>query len=381
LLHDGTNAALAGAVSELAAVTLMELGRPDPLPDRWWARLPLHDDVVWVVHTSGTSGAPKPVPYTNLVAASRARVLGDLWGVAGGSVFASGSGFHHVAGFAAGLSVLAGGGAVAPVERFTVEIWASLAELGVTHAVLVPTMIDRLLDEKLLLIPGLRLLQYGAAPMPPPLLARLLDRAPELELLQLYGQTEGTPLTALTPADHRMAGADVLATVGRPVGGVELRLESVDSGGRGEVVVRGAHIAQPGPDGWLHTGDIGELGRAGYLRLHGRTKDRIVRGGENIDPVEVEEVLITHPQVADVAVAGVPDEHWGQAVHAWIVPLEDLSQLGNRAQLDTEALRTYARKSLSGFKVPTSWHLVSDLPRNPSGKVLRRYLVQSVTPD
>ncbi|MEU7811676.1 fatty acid--CoA ligase family protein [Pseudonocardia sp. NPDC049154] len=121
-------------------------------------------------------------------------------------------------------------------------------------------------------------------------------------------------------------------------------------------------------EGWLHSGDLGHLDQEGYLFLSGRKADKIVRGGENVFPVEVEDVLVTHPAVAEIGVVGVPDARLGETVAAFVVPADPANPP------EPEVLRAYARERLSGFKVPAVWHTVAALPRNASGKVLRRLL-------
>ena len=135
------------------------------------------------------------------------------------------------------------------------------------------------------------------------------------------------------------------------------------------MVARAAHLFAPDPDGWLRTGDLGRLDPDGYLYLSGRRGDKIVRGGENIYPVEVEDVLATHPDVREVAVIGVPDRRWGEIVKAFVVPQHP----GVRPVADD--LRAFARAKLAGFKVPVEWEYVEALPRNHAGKVLRRDLL------
>src|SRR5262249_29728077 len=143
-------------------------------------------------------------------------------------------------------------------------------------------------------------------------------------LVQVYGMTEGSPITVLTVDDHRAALAGkraLLDTVGRAAPGVELRVVSPDVEGIGEVHFRADHANVTEDDGWVHTGDLGRLDGEGYLTLVGRLGDRIVRGGENVDPFEVEQVLAGHPAVRDVAVVGVPDRRWGEVVHAFVMPV------------------------------------------------------------
>jgi acyl-CoA synthetase (AMP-forming)/AMP-acid ligase II len=189
--------------------------------------------------------------------------------------------------------------------------------------------------------------------------------------VNLFGQTEGSPITCLTSADHALAIAgrpELLRSVGRPVPGLDLRIDAPDETGAGEVLARGPHLSLPGPDGWLRTGDIGRQDADGYLYLVGRTHDRIVRGGENVYPAEVEEVLERHPGVTAVGVTGVPDERLGQTIAAFVV-LSDAAD-----SPDPAALRRFARERLAGFKVPAYWYAVGSLPHSAAGKLLRREL-------
>ena len=214
------------------------------------------------------------------------------------------------------------------------------------------------------------MLQYGAAPIRPDTLRGALAALPGVRLVQFYGQTEGSPLACLTAQDHLRAAAGdeaLLGTVGRPAAGVQLRIENPDEHGIGEVYARAAHLFHLDADGWLHTGDLGFLDPDGYLHLVGRRGDKIVRGGENVYPDEVEAVLAGHPAVADAAVVAVPDDRLGEAIKALVV-------LNGRPRPSTEELRRYARDRLAGFKVPDFWEFVADLPRGPSGKLLRRQL-------
>jgi acyl-CoA synthetase (AMP-forming)/AMP-acid ligase II len=191
-----------------------------------------------------------------------------------------------------------------------------------------------------------------------------LDELGDVALVQTYGMTEGTPLASLSPEDHRAALTEDLAllrTVGRAAPGVELRI--VD----GEVHARGDHLFAPDDDGWLRTGDAGEIDDRGYLTLRGRVDDVISRGGEKVHPEDVEAVLASHPAVREVAVASVPDPTMGEAVGAFVVPSDGGS-------IDETELRAFARERLSGHKVPSVWRVISELPRNSAGKVMRRAL-------
>jgi acyl-CoA synthetase (AMP-forming)/AMP-acid ligase II len=333
------------------------------------------DDVAVVLHTSGTSGVPKRVELRHGVLAARTVVNGGLLDLGPGDVYVTAKGIHHVGGLGLTLVALGVGAGVIPLRRFDTAAWGALAALGPTHASFVPTMIEMLLGADGMTLPSLRIVQYGGAPIRAATLERLVREHPELGVVALYGQTEGSPIASLSPSDHRAAVADrpdLLETAGRAAPGVGLRIVYPDTGvepsepdGVGEIVARADHFALPGDDGWLRTGDLGRIDAEGYLRIVGRLGDVITRGGENVHPGEVEQVLAGHPGVADVAVAAVPDDRLGQTVGAWIVPRQP------DAPPDPEALRAFARARLAGFKVPTVWTFRAALPRNPNGKVVR----------
>ncbi len=350
-------------------VALLDLsGRPD-------RRLPAEvapTETAFILHTSGTTGLPKPVPYRQDRMAGRARLWALLCSLTPSSVLTTPSPFHHLSGVGNYGIALAIGAALVPLRGFDIETWRTCADHGVTNALLIPTMIEMLLDADALRCESLRYLHYGGAPMRPPTIRRVLDVLPGVEVVNLYGQTEGSPLTFLSPEDHRQAIYDrpeLLRSSGRPVPGLELRIQgAVD--GVGEVCCRAAHLMAPDSDGWLRTGDLGHVDGDGYVYLVGRKGDKIVRGGENIYPVEVETVIDAQPGVRECAVIGVADPKWGEIVKAFVVPVDAADPPA------VEVLRAATRAQLSGFKVPVEWEFVDQLPRNPSGKVLRRVLVQ-----
>jgi long-chain acyl-CoA synthetase len=252
---------------------------------------------------------------------------------------------------------------------------------------MVPTMIRALVehpDYRPERLESLQVLTYGASPMPETLLARLLGELPWIELSQGYGMTESSAvLTLLTDEDHRRGG-EPQHSAGRQVMGVRLCIQ--DPNGRilpvgeiGEVCAQGGNLMcgywndqvateEAFRDGWYHTGDEGRLDHEGYLYLVDRVKDMIVTGGENVYSIEVENALSSHPAVDEVAVIGIPDDTWGEAVHAIVV-------LRAGASVTVEGLRQWARKHIAGYKVPKSIEIRPDpLPLSGALKPLKRVL-------
>jgi acyl-CoA synthetase (AMP-forming)/AMP-acid ligase II len=370
----------AGVAAEVAARTgtRLEVLPAVPPSARELDLDPPLDAVAAILHTSGTSGTPKPVPYQQGRLAARVAVNAGLLELGPGSIYASSSPLHHIAGLGMLLVALGSGATLLTFAGFSVQSWLDLGRRHVTHALLVPTTIDILLEHGALRLPTLRTLQYGASPIHPDTLRAAMDALPGVRFVNIFGQTEGSPVTCLTAEDHLLAAggrSELLRSVGRAAPGVEVRVEGADADGVGEVVARAGHLFQPDPDGWLRTGDLGRLDGDGYLYLAGRRGDKIVRGGENIYPVEVEEVLLSHPAVREVAVVGVPDRRWGEVVKAFVVPSDPTVRPA------AEDLRAFARSRLAGFKVPMEWEFIESLPRNQAGKVLRRSLVPDLRDD
>ncbi|WP_406443160.1 acyl--CoA ligase [Streptomyces sp. NBC_00631] len=350
-------------VPELSSATRTLVARPDELAA--------------VLHTSGTTGLPKPVPMTQRRLAARARVNGHLCGLDPDSFYGGSAPFHHIAGLGNIAVALAAGALITGLPRFTVEGWTLLRELGTTHTSMVPAMLETLLAAGEARHETLRTLQYGGAPVRPGTLRRTYEAMPGVRMLNMFGQTEGSPISVLTPEDHREAVAgrtELLRSVGRPAPGVEVRVADAGPDGIGEIHARAGHFFRTDAEGWLHSGDLGRITEDGYLYLLGRRTDMIIRGGENVHPLEVETVLAAHPGVADAAVAGVPDERLGQTVVAFVVPADP------DAPPPPAALRSHMRARLSGFKVPVRWWFVDDLPRNANGKVVRRRLREPYEP-
>jgi acyl-CoA synthetase (AMP-forming)/AMP-acid ligase II len=299
----------------------------------------------------------------------------------------------HVTGIAGLLGGVATGFTSLLLPQFdAATVLGFLHDDRVTGAFLVPTMISTLLQQ-----PGvadhaydrLRLIYYGAAPMSPTLLRRAMDVF-DCDFLQLFGAgTEAGLQAFLTPEEHRTALAgrpELLGSIGRPGYGIALRLvdedlNDVPDGEVGEIATRSDMVMDGYLDmpeeterafagGWFRAGDMAYRDKDGYLYLHGRKKDMIIRGGENIYPVEIETVLAEHPAVVQCAVVGVPDEHWGEIVRAFVTAP---SWTGTDEELAAELVEL-CRGRLARYKVPAEVVRREELPMNASGKILKREL-------
>lgn len=200
------------------------------------------------LHTAGTTGDPKTVGFTDAVLAARDVALRQLVGIDASHRFATGSPLHHIGVLGTVLVALAAGAGVIATQRFSIQWWRDLQEFGVIHCLLVPAMIEMLLSGGVLDVAPLRTLIYGASPITPTTLQRVLTLMPGVELVNLFGQTEGSPITCLTGVDHRRAAAgesQLLNSVGRAVPGLRLRIADPDSSGVGEVLASAAHLSRP----------------------------------------------------------------------------------------------------------------------------------------
>ncbi|WP_334164256.1 long-chain-fatty-acid--CoA ligase [Phenylobacterium sp.] len=346
------------------------------------------DDTALQMYTSGTTGLPKGVQLTHrgyLVAL--ALVQRFAWGRLGPEdVVLAPAPFFHINGVNPVLRTFAAGGCVVAPPQFDAQAILSLIEQRrVTRTTLAPAMIQACLevpDAGTRDLSSLQVISYGGSPIAEAVLRRA-TRLFGCEFVQMYGLTETNgPVTFLQPEDHA-EGAARLLSCGRPAGGVELQVTDgegrpVPAGEVGEIRVRTpalmkgywrdeAATAEVIEDGWFRTGDAGYLDPQGYLHIHDRVKDMIVSGGENIYPAEVENALFGHPAVADVAVIGVPDPKWGEAVKALVVRRPG-------ATVAEAELIAHARERLAGYKLPKSVSWIDAVPRNAAGKILRREL-------
>ena len=344
---------------------------------------PRPDDIAVLTCTSGTTGLPRAAMHS--VAAIAATFdISDILEISEDTIALIATPvFHATAAGTVAMVLSAGGHCVIAREAHPVVLAELIARHKITFTILVPTIIKTILDSPDagdLDLASLRTLVYTASTISPTLLGRALDRFPSVRFLQVYGSTECLAVTVLRPDEHR----DHLTTAGRALPGVTVRIvdvvtdEAVEEGFPGEILVQSPTIMSgywnlpaetakvTTPDGFVRTGDVGVL-RDGFLTVLDRAKDMIISGGENIYPVEVENVLTSHPAVAEAAVIGVPSEQWGETVLAIVAAAPG-------HQLDEAALIAFARARLASYKCPTSVNTLAALPRNASGKVLKTVL-------
>lgn len=355
------------------------------------------DAVAVLLMTSGTTAAPKSAVLrhkhlTSYVVGSVEFMAADPADAALISVPP-----YHVAAVANLLSNLYIGRRISYLDQFTAAGWLDrVNEEAITHAMVVPTMLARIVEElekrREQGPETLRTLSYGGSIIARPVLIRALELFPHTGFVNAYGLTEtASSIAVLGPDDHRNAlnSDDVevqarLFSAGRPLPTVEIEIHddagaSLPANAVGEIVVRGPQVAgeyievdgQLSESAWFHTRDLGYLDDAGFLFVKGRADDTIIRGGENIAPSEIEAALNDHASVAEIAVAGVPDNEWGHRIAAFVVP-----KPGH--VIDREEFRTFARARLRGSKTPDQIVIVDQIPTTPTGKVLRRELVNSL---
>jgi long-chain acyl-CoA synthetase len=354
------------------------------------------DDTCYQLYTSGTTGLPKGVELTNRNFFGMLPFASGEWAFDEDSVNLVGMPLFHIAGSGWGVvGIFNGGETILMRDVDPVAILDLIERYGVTNCLLVPAVLQFLLAT-----PGidstdfskLRTMVYGASPITEEVLVGSM-KAMGCDFVQAYGLTETTGGVVILRADDHDPGgprARLLRSAGKPWGDVELRivdpatLEDLPDGSVGEIWVRtlqnmkgyynnpeataAAFPEGRGEDGrgWFRTGDAGYL-EDGFLFIHDRVKDMIVSGAENIYPAEVENALMGHPAVADVAVIGVPSEKWGETVKAIIVA-------ASGADPSEEEIIEYARTRIARYKCPTSVDRVTEIPRNPSGKILKTEL-------
>jgi long-chain acyl-CoA synthetase len=349
----------------------------------------LEDDApAGLFYTGGTTGAPKGVVLThgNLVAnAIHYQISSDFSPQTRFLIVAP---MFHAAGTLGALATIWSGGRHIIQPRFDAAAALDLIESHrVTTTLVVPTMLADLCAEQSTRprdIPSLTEVAHGGAPIATATVRRAHEAFPGVDLLHIYGATETSPIATLLPREQEFLGTSRERSCGQPAVGVEVRI--VDAGGRelpagevGEIAVRGPNVtpgywnkpaetdAVLGEDGWYRSGDLGRRDEEGYFFVVDRAKDMIVSGGENVYSTEVEDVIQQHPEVAEAAVFGVPDERWGEAVYAVVVP--------RGTRLVPAALKAHCRERIAGYKVPRHFEIRGEpLPRSGANKILKRGL-------
>jgi acyl-CoA synthetase (AMP-forming)/AMP-acid ligase II len=345
------------------------------------------DSVMLILYSSGTTGLPKGVMLTNSNLSFIPIMARELFRMTPESVHLVAAPLFHIGGAGTGMTTVTLGGRTVLVQEVRpANILETIERERVTHAFFVPAVIQRLIESPEARerdLSSLQLIAYGAAPMSETLLRGAIETL-GCGFVGCYGMTEtaGT-VVGLPPEEHVAEG--LLRSVGRSLPWHEVRVTDLDTleeaapGDVGEIWVRSGmnmkgYFNQPEitantlvKDGWLRTGDGAYRDADGYFFLTDRLKDMIISGGENVYPAEVENVLAAHPAVSETAVIGVPHEKWGETVKAIVV-------LRPESEAEADELITFCRERLAHYKCPTSVEFVDELPRNPSGKVIKKVL-------
>jgi long-chain acyl-CoA synthetase len=344
------------------------------------------DDLAGLFYTGGTTGAAKGVMLTHRNLVANAVHMQLAWPFSPETCWLVVAPLFHAAGSIAVLSTVWNAGRHVLLAAFDPAAVLDLVERErVTATLVVPSMLAAINEEQLARprdVSSLRLVSFGGAPSATETLSRAHRAFPSARLLHLYGATETAPIATGVLGVEDLLDTPRARSCGQPAVGVDVEIRRGD-GGRaavgevGEVVVRGPNVtgaywnkpeqtAAALRDGWYHTGDLGYMDDEAFVFLVDRAKDMIVTGGENVYSTEVEDVLYRHPAVAEAAVFGVPDERWGEAVHAVVVP---------RAAVTADELVAHCRGAIAGYKVPKAIELRAEpLPKSGAGKVLKREL-------
>jgi fatty-acyl-CoA synthase len=347
------------------------------------------DDVAQIQYTSGTTGFPKGALLTHRGLSNNGRFYARAIGACAGDVWVNPMPMFHTAGCGlATLGALQTGGVHVMPPAFDPELMLQLIASERGSIVLsVPTMLIGMLEQPKLRdfdLSSWRLATLGGAPIPLELVRKVRKLTPARVAIG-FGQTEASPyITHTLPDDDE---SEWIGTVGKPLPHCEVKIVDPESGETvslaqlGEICTRGYAVMKGyfndeaatrsalDAEGWLHTGDLGSIDAKGYCRVQGRLKDMIIRGGENIYPREIEELLVTHPAIADAAVVGVPDPTWGEIPVAFV-------RLAAGLQPSEDELHTFCRQHLAPYKTPRHWRFVTQFPQTPSGKI-QKFVLRS----
>lgn len=346
------------------------------------------DDIAGLFYTGGTTGRSKGVvlSHDNLVF-NALNVIAEM-GYDRDSVYMHAAPMFHLADMASTYAVTLAAGTHCIVPRFDVDsVLKSIQQEGVTHILLVPTMINLLASSGRIRdydVSSVKRMLYGASPMPEAVLLSAMEQMPSAAFAQGYGQTEASPIITYLGPEHHVVGGEKLRSVGRAAIGVEVMILDKDDhevarGIVGEICVRAPNVMQGYwgmesetedtlRNGWLHTGDLGYMDEDGFIFIVDRAKDMVISGGENIFSVEVEGAIYSHPAVQECAVIGIPDEHWGEAVHAVVV-------LRAEKCATEDEIISHCRERIAGYKLPRSVAFRAEsLPVSGAGKILKNEL-------
>ena len=351
---------------------------------------PKTGDVAFQLYSSGTTGRPKGVMLTNENFMGILPTSRDLWMMNANSINLVAMPLFHIGG--SGWATAGQyNGCKSIVVREATDVAGLVKLIGqqrITHAFMVPALLAFTLmvpDIDKADFSSLKLIAYGASPISEQVLAASLKTF-KCDFVQVYGLTETTGVvTMLSHEDHDVDGPKkhLLRSCGKPSMGIELKIvdetgKQLPAGEVGEIIIRSKQVmkgywnmaeetAKTIRNGWFYTGDAGYTDKAGYVYIHDRVKDMIVSGGENVYPAEVENALMKHPAVGDVAVIGIPDDRWGEVPLAIVVRKPDVA-------VTEDDIIAFGRTQLAGFKTPKQVAWADALPRNPSGKILKKDL-------
>ena len=398
LVTDSDRAPRLGALTDVDARTrehfLDDAAHPEATGSEWSMD---PDETAVLLFTSGTTGVPKAAVLRQKHLVSY--ILGSVEFAGADETEAALVCVppYHIAGIAAVLSSVYSGRRVVQLSNFSAEAWIEIArQQAITTAFVVPTMLSRIVDalegQRTADMPHLASLSYGGGKMPQSVIERAMSLFPETNFTNAYGLTEtSSTITTLGPDEHREAAASGdpairrrLVSVGQALPGVTIEIRddegrTLGPGERGEIYVRGEQVSGEyegrgkvtDAEGWFPTRDAGSMDDEGFLFLEGRADDVIVRGGENMSPGEIEDVLLEHAAIRDAAVVGIPDEQWGEGVAAAVV-------VRDGAQASVEELQGWVKDHMRSSRVPQLIEFWDELPYNETGKLLRRVVKEKL---
>jgi acyl-CoA synthetase (AMP-forming)/AMP-acid ligase II len=343
------------------------------------------EEMAGIFYTGGTTGFPKGVMQSHLAIWASAVSALPAFGLGRHSRYLHAAPMFHMADLAGSMGAILTCSANVILQAFDPAKFLELVENeGVTHSLIVPAMVKMVLNHPNMAttdVSSLEMIMYGASPMPAATLEKLMRVWPSVSLAQAYGQTELAPIATILPPEDHAPGSEFLSSAGRPSSISDIRCINEDGidcelGEPGEILVRGpqammGYWKQPEQtekalkDGWVYTGDAGYFTDTGHLYIVDRVKDMVITGGENVFTTEVENAVMSHSAVQDVAVIGIPSEEWGETVHAIVILTPDM-------QVTEDEIKAHCRGIIAGYKLPKSVQFRTEpLPLSGAGKVLK----------